>query len=250
MTRIAIPALTVLLAVAAFVGLAGWNRSLESQPPLTLTERELVLPFRPVNVDDGAGVQLQLQFEPRHEPLDARNWLPESRLRALGFTLNVPAGDPAAAEVYTKVPSRVVWVVLEYNGAAFQEVERRRALRRQSETWFDRRPPSRLVPVDAGLDVDALRARYRDGHLIVRGIVSLSYSSDALIYATLRGLVPARVTVPRALVPVLHGLVPRLASDDPADQRSSAELAPRYEVDVAVGRLGIPFIRSIRRLGA
>ena len=249
MSRIAVPALTVLLAVASFVGVAGWNRSAESQPGLTLTERELWLPWNPVDVDEGIGVQLRFEFERRSDPLDARNWLPEARLRALGFPLNIPPGDPAAHTAYSNTPSRVAWVVFEYNGSAFQEIDRRRAMRREADRFADLRPPSRLVPIDAGLDGEALRTKYGSGHLILRAVISLAYSSDPLLYAWIREVVPATVTVPRQMVPLLEGMQARLNRIDPAASTPPDALSPRYEVDLAIGRLGIPFIKAIRRIG-
>lgn len=223
MTRIAVPALAVLLAVASFVGLAGWNRTGEALPALTLTEREATWSQSP---ESRHGAQLHLRYEPRTEPLDARNWLPESKLRALGFPLTVPAGDPAAAAAYANVPARLVWVVLEYDGPAFAEIERRRALRREGLPGTAALAPSRLVPVDAGLDPGPLRAQYGDRHLVVRAILSLGYSSDPMLYAWVRELVPARVTVPRPVLPVLAGLGPDAAGPSPA-AAPSHERPPR-----------------------
>src|SRR5687768_1479485 len=190
MTRIAAPALTVLIVVAAFVGLAGWNRS-DQRLTITLTERELPLPR--LSPDDGLGVRLRIAFENRLDPLDARNWLSEPRLRAIGFPLNVPAGAPEAAAAYSGVPTRVAWVVFEYDGAAFQEIERRRALRAPLEQRVERTGP-RLVPVDAGLDFDTLRDKYGPGHLILRAVIGLvflgSSSGGPLVYGSIRELVP------------------------------------------------------------
>ena len=233
MTRIAVPALTIVLVVASFIGLTGWNRSVEIQPSITLTEQELSL-WRPDNPDQNLGVQLDLDFVHRHEPLDARNWLPESRLRTLGFPLNVPPGDPAAAAAYADLPSRLAWVVLEYNGPVFQDIERRRKLRPPSDDVPETRL-SRLVPIDAGLDVGALRKQYGAGHLILRAVISVNYSSDALVAGWVRELVPSQVRVPRHLVHVVDGI----------EQRPS----PRYEVELGVGRLGVPFVKAIRRIG-
>ena len=184
MIRIAIPALTTLLSVASLVGLAGWNRSLEPLPALTVTERELPLNSEVVTLEDAANLQLPIVFQWRANPLDTRNWLLEAKLRALGFPLDVPAGDPRALQVYSDLPPRIAWIVLEYDGSTWQEIERRRAVQKQDlrERWAD----SRLVPVDAGLDVDVLRGQYPSGHLIVRGIVAINFltpsSGGPMIY--------------------------------------------------------------------
>ena len=250
MIRIAIPALTALIAVASFVGLAGWNRSHEPLPSLTLTEREMPLSTQLVTVEDGDGLQLPLVHQWRSDALDARNWLPEAKLRALGFPLNVPVGDPSAYQVYSDLPPRLAWVVFEYGGPAWQEIERRRAVQRQ-EAWRVRWADSRLVPVDAGLDVHVLRGQYPTGHLIVRGVIAINFlgssSGGPLVYGALREIVPSVVTPPRELIPTLIGLAPfSIPPTRPEEPRP--ELVPRYEVEVGVGRLGIPFIKGIRRL--
>ena len=249
MTRIALPALTTLIAVASLVGLAGWNKSSETQRPLTLTEREMPLSTQLVSLDDAEALKLPIVFQWRSNPLDSRNWLPESKLRALGFPLNVPAGDPNALEVYTDLPPRLAWIVLEYEDPAWQEIERRRAVQR--EDLRDRGVNSRLVPVDAGLDVEALRHQYPAGHLVVRGVITINFlgpsSGGPLLYGSLRELVPSMVTVPRQHRPTLVGLAPFSLPPGPPDA-PRPELVPRYEVEVGVGRIGIPFIKGIRRL--
>jgi hypothetical protein len=202
----------------------------------------LVLPPNAAPGDE-PGVRLRIAFEHRVDPLDARNWLPDSRLQEIGFPLHVPAGAPNAADAYDNVPPRVAWVAFEYDGAAYREIERRRLLAAQES---ERRIPalrSRLVPVDAAADFDVLRARYPGGHLIMRSTIALRYEpperQGPLVHGTLREPVPATVSVPRSLRDVFEGL---------PNRTGTAELEPRYEVELAVGRLGLPYVRSARRL--
>jgi hypothetical protein len=253
MIRVAIPAILTLLLVAGFVGAAGCNRSGEPRLVVTLTEREVSLPYRssPAPEDD-PGLRLEIEVDRRSDPLDARNWLTDDRLRALGFPLHVPAGAPEAAETYRRVAPRVVWVAFEHDGSAWREMERRRALRREAEPYRPRMEGSRLVPVDAAADFETLRVRYPSGHLIMRAVVGVAFQSAAdggpLIHGYLRELVPTAITVPRGLRPVLDGLSP------PALTRSDGAphdpIGPRYEADVAIGQLGIPYLRALRRLGS
>lgn len=253
MIRIAVPAVTVLVVVASYVALAGWNRSAAPQQVIEVTEREASLR----DVGDHAAieddlVQLALEIEPRADPLDARNWLSEDRLRALGFTLDVPPGAPEASDAYRRVPPRVGWVVLEYDGPAFVEIERRRALRRQKDReptgpWRDRLEPSRLVPVDAGPAFAPLRAAYPANHLIVRAVIGLVYlgprEHGPLLYGTLRQIIPSRISVPRHLRQVLTTLPSRVES--PPDAARTAA-PPRYHAELASGPLGILYVRGIR----
>jgi hypothetical protein len=240
-TRVALPGLVVVVTVAAFLGAAGWNRAGEPQLTLVLTERELPIAHAAAAPGDDPGARLRLAFQSRHDPLDARNWLPESRLRAIGFPFNVPAGAPQAVDTYDRVPPRVAWVVFEYDGPEWRDIERRRAM-----IEAPRGPvglaPSRLVPVDVGLDLEGLRARYPSGHLILRGVIGLSYVSaergGPMLHGVLREVVPSAVAVPYAFRSVLDGLA--------ATERATTE--PRYEAELAVGRLGLPYVRSLRSL--
>jgi hypothetical protein len=89
---------------------------------------------------------------------------------------------------------------------------------------------SRLVPVDASSDQETLLARYPTDHLILRAVIALGYVPPSrggpVIYGWIRELIPPAITVPREL----RG---RLTSG-------------RYDVDLAVGRLGIPYLVDIR----
>jgi hypothetical protein len=240
MTRIALPALVIVVVVAGYVAAAGWNASGEPLAVITLTERELPLVWTNRQGDEDRGLQLQIAYDGRYDPLDSRNWLSEQRLREIGFALHVPVGSPQAVHTYDHVPSRVAWVVLEYDGPQWRDIERRRALR-EAARHVERSNlfHSRLVPVDAGVDVDALRQRYPTGHVIVRAVIGLSYvSADAagrVLYGTLRQIVPPHVAVPRRFRSVLEALPPQ----------ASAKV-PRYEVDLAIGRLGVPYVRAVR----
>jgi hypothetical protein len=240
-TRIALPALLVMATVAAFVGAAGWNRSGEPELVIGLTERELPLARPSAAPGDDPGARLRIAYEYRHDPLDARNWLPETRLREIGFPLHVPVASPQAPETYDRVPPRVAWVVFEYDGPQWRDIARRRAV---ADTA---RPApvlsSRLVPVDAGLDFESLRARYHSGHLIVRGIVGLAYVPPArggpMLHGVLREVVPPLVSVPYTFRQAVVGLATTVES-------GAAE--PRYEVELAVGSLGLPYVRALRSL--
>jgi len=257
MTRVAIPAMTVLLTIASLVGLNGWNRSAGPRQIIELTERELRLPFGFDDglrgLRDGVPLELHLQTEDRYEPLDARNWLSEDRLRALGFSLGVPVSSGEASRAYRRVPPRLGWVVFEYDGPAFREIERRRMLEREKQTIEPDRSqpePTRLVPVDAGPDFDALRARYPSGHLIARAIIRLNYLGPSdrgpLLYGTIKQIVPSTISVPAHLRETLTSLAPR-PSTGPDGPHTL--VPPRYTAEVASGPLGILYLRAVTRTG-
>jgi hypothetical protein len=236
--RIALPAVIVLVTVAAFVGQAARNRAGEPRLTITLTERELRLDRWGAAGDEAVSVNLRFDVAHRTDPLDARNWISDMRLREIGFDLDVPAGAPAAAEFYDHVPPRRAWVVLEYDGPAWRALQRRRALSPDGSSRFD--SSSRLVPVDVGADPEAL-ARRHPGHLVLPAIIGVAYLPPAqggpLVYGVLYRLVPAELSVPRQLRAVFTGLDARSGDASPE---------PRYEVDIAIGQLGLPYVRGAR----
>jgi hypothetical protein len=240
MARLIVPAVLVLVTVAAFIGAAGWNRSGEPELVLLLTERELPLVRVNLAPGDNPGARLRIAYEARHDPLDARNWLPEARLREIGFAFNVPVTSPQAADAYDRVPPRVAWVVFEYDGPEWRAIAQRRAIAGPG-ALAESPMASRLVPVDAGLDFDLLLTRYPTGHLIVRGVIGLAYVAPArggpMLHGVLRDVVPPTVSVPYPFRDTVGGL---------AATTERGLLEPRYEVEVAVGALGLPYIRSLR----
>ena len=56
------------------------------------------------------------------------------------------------------------------------------------------------MPVDAGPELDPLRARYPTGHLIMRAIIGLAYvrteDRGAVVHGRLREVIPQAVAVP------------------------------------------------------
>jgi hypothetical protein len=253
MIRVVVPAVLTLLVVAGFVGASGCNRSGDPRLTITLTERELALPWTTAPApEDDPGLRLEILVDRRNDPLDARNWLTEDRMRAVGFVLNVPAGAPEAEETYRRLHPRIAWVAFEYGGSTWVEIERRRALRLEKEPYRPVMEQSRLVPVDAAADFDSLRGRYPSGHLILRAVIGIGFrgpnEGGPLLYGFVRELVPTAVTVPRHLRPVLDGLT-RLGATAPPGAQPHAPVGPRYEADLAIGQLGIPYVRGIRRLG-
>jgi hypothetical protein len=245
MTRIAVPAVTLLLVVVGLVSIAGWNRSNEPRQRMTLTERELRLWMAvPQDGPDDPGVQLSLDYAERNNRLDARNWLTEDRLRAIGFVFDVMPSAPEAERTYGRALPRLAWVAFEYDGEAWRAIERQRAMTQAaSNSQHDYRhgtplQPSRLVPVDAAPDAETLLARYPNNHLILRASIQLIYvppgRDGPLVYGVLRHVIPSRVHVPRDLRQPLIGL----PSGD----------VPRYEADLAVGTLGLPYVTAVRRL--
>jgi hypothetical protein len=255
----------LIVAMNAFV-LAGvaWNRSGEPGSALTLTQRELSLPYA-FGLDGelgGTAVALLWRSPMRDDTADAAydmyygrgpDWLDAAKLRELGFDLK------DERDAYRQ--KREVYVVLELAGADWQaalaQAQRRvdRAIARgdaekqdvdarksaQEALKFERQKASRLFAIDAGVDAAALRQRHPDRRRYV--IVAASVTPSAMVIdgkTTFSGhigaLAVARISVPHALRGAMDGI----------DRNALDSGRASFEMDVAWGRRLEPWITAVR----
>jgi hypothetical protein len=262
----------VAIVNAVILGAAARNRRGEHLSELTLTERELAVPE--FHEDEGSGLVLTLKFASeapqsvqrrawrRRDDLPAveYDWLDQAKLEALGFRIDTDrnAGD------------RVAFIVLELDGESWTRwlTAREERLRKSLSQGdadallaLDRTMRSRLVPIDAGLDEQALRSRYADRarYLIVEGLVRALRDADGT--GTWRGRVArlsvSRIRVPRELTAAFSKFLSRetesavLESERKERQVSwPAPAPPRYRVVVAFGRRNEPWLVSLSGLDA
>ncbi|MDY0057033.1 MAG: DUF4824 family protein [Methyloversatilis sp.] len=255
----------LIVAVNAFV-LAGvaWNRSGEPGSALTLTQRELSLPYAFGLDGERGGIDVALLWRSpmRDDNADAAydmhygrgpDWLDADKLRELGFDLKDPR------DAYRQ--KREVYVVLELAGADWQaaqaQAQRRldRALARgnaekqdvdaqksaQEALKYEQQKASRLFAVDAGLDAAALRQRHPDRrrYVIVAATVTPSVTvidGKTTFSGHIGELAVARISVPHTLRGAMEG-IDRSALDS---GRAS------FEMDVAWGRRFEPWVTAVR----
>ncbi len=248
--KLLVSALALILLVNGLV-LAGvaWNRG-ETEAVLRLTERELPVAWRGGSSSENSGIALRLQTA----TLPEYDWLDAAKLQALGF-------DPAAyyvdaARVKNPV-ARKGYVVLEFDGPAWQqlvqekerkveelpariaageatakELEQARKSLRHMQT-----EASRLVPIDAGPDADALRGQYpeRERFLIAPA------AFDARSYYRRKGEPePMRGYLRGILVDAIH--LPVEFHEGLASAKRSGTHRPRYQVAVDYGRRLEPWV--------
>ena len=255
----------LIVAVNAFV-LAGvaWNRSGEPGSALTLTQRELSLPYAFGLDGERGGIDVALLWRApmRDDNADAAydmhygrgpDWLDADKLRELGFDLK------EERDAYRQ--KREVYVVLELAGgdwqAALAQAQRRldRALARdnaekqdvdaqksaQEALKYEQQKASRLFAVDAGLDAAALRQRYPDTHrhLIVVATVTPSVmviDKKTTFSGRIGELAVARISVPHALRGAMDGI----------DRSALDSGRATFEMDVAWGRRFEPWVTAVR----
>ncbi len=201
-------ALILAANAVALVGVA-YNRSGDQESTLTLTQRELSLPFYWEPNDENSGLALQLRWRVRigkeknsgsgtsypgaHGTPD---WLDKAKLMELGFDVSKAENIPEDRAYYAKLLPKEMLLVLELDGPAYREAleharqhwQKQEALRaanvgkkefeqraKRAREQLDRDEPdnTRLFVIDAGLDATALRTRYPDRtrYAIVRGHV-------------------------------------------------------------------------------
>lgn len=254
MSRLVVAALVLLLAVFGLLGTAAWNRGGTPQL-ITLTERELALPWTWENSpeDDGPELRLRFDWERRSEPQDARAWLTEGRLGEIGFDMLLPPGGPAAENFYGRMLPRVAWAAFELDGSEWRAIAQRRAVTAEANgTRFDLNAASRLVPIDVARDAATLIRRHAGRPVIVmRVVVDVQYrnipSSGPVVWGRIARLVSDEVSVPQRLRSRLDGLPRRQPSPRREGAPPPGAPPPRYEVDLAIGRLGAPWIVDVRR---
>lgn len=262
MIRRVLPALLIVIVanLALLIGVAA-NRSGEPDAAVTMTERELEMRF---SSDRDSARQLQVRIDRSGYPY--QRWLTRSKLEALGFDVSA-ATTPDAVTFYARQLPRRSFVVLEYDGPAWQEhlreLRQRQAARAQQmeevrrgeraekavnefmvvDIEAEERLASRLMPIDASRDAGALRQAYPDRrrHIIVPATIRIQlgdYSAaDRLTGAV--SLVTSSLVVPRALRGVLDSLAPSSSMYNPRTG------GPRYTVTVAYGARHEPWVESI-----
>ena len=263
-------ALLVVVNVFVLVGVA-YNRSGRPDAEATLTEREL-----PLRIDyrgeDNSGLSLRLNWKNDF----VADWFDAAKLAALGFAPRTDEKAPARSDLFYRhmLPKRV-FVVLEYQGAAWQRFQKQKEdelaklkeespktkneesllKSRQQRIENELQNSSRLFAVDAGLDPGELRSRYPDRgrDLIVPALVRMSYGSKD------RKIV-ARGFIVKILSDDLHlsrDLAARLLAL-PGMKRSGRRFSypgfaentpPRYEATVRWGRRHEPWVVGVTVYG-
>ncbi len=265
----------VLTNIIVFYGVIA-NRSGNPETLITLTERELKLPYRIHKENSGLGLRLvwrtlgKDENNTSHYSWGSPVWLSAEKLGELGFkTDDIPGSNDDGAH-YKKPISKEVYIVLEYNGKPYGEVLKRaekaleekekllklseedKSLQKNHETARkrlkrERMENSRLFAVDAGLDPGKLRETYKDRSrfIIAKGLVNPGYHRHRKTQ-DIFGTIP-RLSIEKIHVPLNHRKI-----FDQVLTRKKSNLntfqPPRYEVKLAYGSRLEPWIVSVQAL--
>lgn len=249
--------------LAALGGVA-YNRMADITAQLTLTERELILPYNYGAQKENSGMSLAINW--RAPSLNTKNYyaynakeinITKNELLALGFTSN-NLKDNYWAE------SRELYWAFEFDGElyqaalananknfqealeSFQEQEndantreknhREKALKKEQTT------NSRLFFIEASADYDTLANKLatQQNVLIVKGLAKPYYNnSDQTYYLRLQHLSVRNIMVPLEYTNALSDLSRR-------DNRDI--MAPRYAVEISWGSRLEPWITNAYKL--
>lgn len=185
--RFSIIAGVALILLANLVALLGvkFNKSGSPDSTLRLSQRELQIPYGWRLNNDNSGISLRLQWRYpgslteyyqyyNNDPA----WLDKDKLASLGFGVSMPINTDRGRAAYEKQRSKPVYLVLEFDGAAYQQsielakkADMDDSRNKEGKNHKRNRPTalsqelnsnSRLFVVDAGLDREVLRAKYPD----------------------------------------------------------------------------------------
>ena len=253
------------------------NRSGEPETLITLTERELRLPYKTFK-SENSGLSLRLSWRGLRRDADnkvdtnygcgqATPWLDNEKIEELGFDINDYINWNDHSTYYKVAIPKEVFIVLEYNGDAYREDMKRaeRELEKQRSRFElntdneklrielesaekslgnERITNSRLFPIDAGLDPQKLRGTYEDRtqFIIVKGLISLRKNHKKKSKAVCG-------YIENINVENIHVSLKNRKVFDSLPVKNKSKLGPpRYEVDLAYGSRFEPWIVSVRNI--
>ena len=274
-------ALILLVNAVALTGVY-LNRSGEPEARMTLSQRELGVPWDWRIARENSGLVLALNWRvPDGNAVEysyggygyhggTPEWLDEPRMKALGFDTAAVAESGEGRRRFERQLPREALLVLELAGPAWQAaLERARAnaarheaarlanadskefaekaKRAQEQLKNEETLNSRLFAIDVGADRAALRAKYpdRSRYLILKATLRPRLETQdqkTRVTGYVSELAVQRINVPHALRPTLEPVLEQALRKLP---RTPAAPAALFEATVAVGQRLEPWIEAI-----
>lgn len=260
----------VVTNIVVISGVAS-NRSGEPESQITLTERELQLPYKIYKENSGLSLRLKWRTFSDKKNGNYRSgspaWLNSQKLNSLGFNPSSNNNlDIDTSSLKRPIPKEV-FIVLENNGEPYQQsVKRAEKTLEKEEILFKSNPDderllnnverakkilnrerikeSRLFAIDAGLEPDKLRKKYKDQNrfIITKGIIKAryTYNNDKKIFAYV-----SRLSLKNIYVPLKHRKIFDSILNSSKSKINGIQ-PPRYEVKLAFGSRFEPWIMSVR----
>lgn len=247
---------------------AAYNRSTDEPRETVLTERELR--YYTHLTKENSGVSLSLRWRvfngtaKMYNPYEMQaSWLDGKKLSSLGFVFDAKPYDETRIKQFRRLgESKEVFLVLEYDDAAYREVLERAETRVEEKAYQaskdttdtmlqqalesaryelrqEQTTNSRLFVIDAGIDPMILQEHYSDPthYIIAKGIVKAYYDKTRGLYGHIQKVSVNNIHVELQQRRTLDKLTPW--------KQYVTGRSPRYAVRLAYGRRYEPWIVSI-----
>jgi hypothetical protein len=263
----------VILAATNIVVLSrvASNRFGEPELQITLTERELHLPYRVHN--ENSGLALSLAWRALSKERDnyaypdwrSPAWLNADKVEELGFNPgNYPGSNGKVKSDKHPIPKEV-YIVLENDGAAYREAVKRAEAALEKEKGSlklnpkdkklrdnveraeerlrrERITETRLFAIDAGLDPHRLREKYdnRKHFIITKALIKPRYDGKKKeVSGYISKLSSSRIHVALKYRKIFDTILVKNKT------RKNKIASPRYKVKLAYGSHFVPWIVSV-----
>lgn len=282
-------ALVVLTNVVVLAGVA-YNRSGEPDATVVLTERELHWQdnWRGMDRED-SGLYLRLKwdmsgYDSFNWEYDQNTWLDKEKLEALGFDTSYPLDDKKASRYYNRQIKRQGYVVLEFDGDAYQKWLKRtkERIKENTQKLAEENQPnkvttlkssirqmeqsiitqSHLFAVDAGANPQLLRSQHPDKskYIITPAVfdISLQYSSNKkgqpkssskrYLRGWVREILISEIHVPSDYRSFFTSDIKTHTNFYLPRDKPLSNLEPRYQVTLNYGKRYEPWIAGVHKL--
>ena len=249
--------------LAALSGVA-YNRMGEANAQLTLTERELSLPYNSNFHKENSGISLSLNWRTLTRVNDKYSYYNSRQIKVTKDELLALGFAPHDVNANARARPRELYWALEFDGAlhkteiknvteqyqmaiAAYEEQPTDANKREKNKWSKqleraKTTRSRLFFIEAAADYASLETKFNDQQntLIVKGVAKYSYNSKHKYY----NLMLMHLSVPEIMVPLEHADVfsglTKLSTQDMK--------APRYSVNVNWGSRLEPWVTDTSKI--
>jgi hypothetical protein len=288
-------AISLLIVVNAVVlGGIAYNRSGEPTTTITLTEREIPLSYASYSDRENTGLSLRLEWETvgtspegysspgKRRRNDKKEWFDKAKLESIGFNCSMPLDATGAEDHYQKMLPRKTYVVLEYEGAAWESwladareelaesereaqengIAQEKLINDREQFDLKYRTHSRLFLIDVANDSNALRRKYADKqrYLVLPAKVRMIFyqpmpfdddfkEEPPRLQGEVSDILVDTLSVPKAYRPILEKRLRRTQKhSDKYKPEDASERGPAYEATIHIGKRSEPWIASIREI--
>ena len=269
----------ILLTNAVVLAGVAYNRSGTPESSITLTERELGLPFYSRMRKENSGISVRITMRNKGSALSPyysyrreANWLTKEKLAELGFDVSKPIDDTQDWRDFKRQKEREIILVLEYDGEAYQAllnaaqqqvaeltaklqdnssststVDKNKLKQAKNTLQREQNSASRLFVIDAGLDPEALRQQYPDNskYLLLKGVAGIYINRDPDGTRKYDGYIKT-LSITNINIPLEYHDALQPALDE--SYKQGKNLPPRYEITLNIGKRLEPWVVGVKEL--